>query len=65
MTKKSNLVYLTPAETAEILRVHVATVYRWVKAGKLPHFRLPSGDVRFEEQELQDWLAGRHFNATR
>lgn len=32
--------WITAAEFAEKYQVHVLTVYRWVKEGRLPHKRL-------------------------
>jgi excisionase family DNA binding protein len=39
--------------------VSPATVLRWVQAGELPSFRLPSGALRFDEAELRRWLDDR------
>ena len=35
--------YLTVPEVARLLEVHQATVRRWIRDGKLPAVRLPSG----------------------
>lgn len=50
---------LTPGEAAEVLRIGKSTMYRWVKESKVPYIRLPSGDVRIDEKELDAWLADR------
>lgn len=50
---------LTPVETAEILRVNKVTVYRWINAGKLPFIRLPSGQARIRQTDLDKWIDGR------
>lgn len=55
---------LTPLETADVLRVHKVTIYRWIKEGKLPFIRLPSGDVRIRETELDKWLDSRSRRAS-
>lgn len=44
---------LTPTEVAAILRVSPATVYRWVKAGQLPHFRTPGNQLRIWRSDLK------------
>lgn len=36
-----------PGRVAELLNVDPKTVARYAQAGKLPHFRLPSGHRRF------------------
>jgi excisionase family DNA binding protein len=46
---------LTAKEVADYLRCHISTVYRLVKTGKLPGFRL-GADWRFREDALQNWL---------
>lgn len=52
--------YLTPQECADLLRVHKVTMYRWIRDNKVPYIRLPSGDVRIPEDELDRWLDKRH-----
>lgn len=50
---------LTPVEAAAVLRISKSTMYRWIRACKVPHIRLPSGDVRIDEAQLDAWLAKR------
>jgi excisionase family DNA binding protein len=50
---------LTAREVAEVLGVSAETVLRWVRAGKLPAIRLPSGAIRFQEPALDAWMAER------
>lgn len=50
---------LTAREIAEHLGLSSETVLAWVRAGKLPAFRLPSGQLRFREAEVEAWLAAR------
>ena len=45
---------MTADEVAELLRVHKSTVYRLVKAGKLPSFRM-GADHRFTRQAIDEW----------
>ncbi len=50
---------LTVREVADILKVSRSTVLRWTQRGELPGLRLPSGALRYREQELEAWLSGR------
>lgn len=46
---------LTIGEVAEILRVHPATIYRLVKKGDLPAFKI-GGNWRINLKVLDAWL---------
>ena len=50
---------MTAREVGEVLGVSTETVLRWVRAGRLPAFRLPSGQLRFDASELAEWLERR------
>jgi excisionase family DNA binding protein len=50
---------LTTAEVAELFRVNVATVRRWVEAGQLKAVVLPSKRLRFSREDIEARLAGR------
>lgn len=54
---------LTARELAEKLGVHVETVLRWTRTGRLPGFRLPSGALRFRESAIEAWLEQRATGA--
>lgn len=43
---------MTAAEVAELLRVHLNTVYNRVAAGTLPHFRVGRA-IRFRRSEIE------------
>ena len=45
---------LTVAELAEYLRVHPATIYKLLKARKLPAFKIGS-DWRFNREHIDEW----------
>lgn len=47
---------LTAREVAERLGLTTDTVLRWTRAGKLPGIRLPSGQLRYWEGELDEWI---------
>ena len=40
---------------ADYLHCHLSTVYRLVKMGKIPHFKL-GGDLRFEKAAIDEWI---------
>lgn len=44
---------LTPEELAEICRVHVSTVRRWINTGRLQAIRLPGGMYRIPTAEVE------------
>jgi excisionase family DNA binding protein len=50
---------LTAREVGERLAVSTETILRWTRTGVLPGFRLPGGALRYQEAELDDWLAER------
>jgi excisionase family DNA binding protein len=45
---------MTVDEVAELLRIHRSTLYRLVKTGKFPHFRMGS-DFRFQREAIDVW----------
>ena len=49
---------LNVEEVAEILHLHVMTIYRLVKGGKLPGFKV-GGRWRFHRSALDDWMVDR------
>lgn len=49
---------LNVEEVAQILHLHVMTVYRLVKEGKLPGFKV-GGRWRFHRNALEDWMVDR------
>lgn len=42
-------------ECAAYLRVHTSTIYRLVRRGQIPFFRIGS-DYRFHAGEINDWF---------
>ena len=49
---------LTVEQVAELLHLHTMTVYRLVKEGKLPGFKV-GGRWRFEKNALENWMVDR------
>jgi excisionase family DNA binding protein len=50
---------LTAREVAGHLGVAPKTVLAWTRRGQLPAIRLPSGQLRYPADELNDWLEQR------
>jgi excisionase family DNA binding protein len=46
---------MTLEEVATLLRVHPSTVYRLLRLGHLPAFKLGS-DWRFRKESIEDWV---------
>ena len=46
---------LTIPEMADYLRVHKLTLYRLIKAGKVPSFKIGS-DYRFMRSAIETWI---------
>jgi len=55
-------VVLTVKDLAEYLKVHTSTIYRLLKEGKLPAFRVGS-DWRFNLNEIDRWRIERENKA--
>jgi len=49
---------LTPIEAGLYLNVHLRTIYRLVKEGKIPSRKI-GGRWRFKRDILDEWLSGR------
>ena len=47
---------LTPTEVCEMLHIHRATLYKLIRKGKLPSFKI-GGDWRFRTDLLESWMA--------
>ncbi len=58
MYSKEQQSFLTPQEVADLLRVSVYTVRRWIKEGDLPAYKVGRG-WRISEPDLGRWL-GKH-----
>ena len=46
---------MTISEVAEYLKVHNSTIYRLLKRGQLPGFKIGS-DWRFDQREIDLWI---------
>jgi excisionase family DNA binding protein len=54
---------MTLEEVANYLRVHPSTIYRLVKKGKLPAFKVGS-DWRFNLESIDNWRSQAEANVT-
>jgi len=52
---------LTVRDVAELLKVSEKTIYRWIKSGKLPAYRV-SDQFRFSRPELLEWATARRVS---
>jgi excisionase family DNA binding protein len=50
---------LTIAQVSELLHIKPSTLYAWVSQGKIPHVKI-HGLIRFQAEEIQQWLASFH-----
>ena len=53
---------LTLDEAAEYLRCSPSTIYRLIRQGTIPHFRVGT-NYRFSGEELNKWMAAEQVNA--
>jgi len=49
---------LTVKEVADLLKLHQTTVYKMIKSGELPAFKIGS-DWRFHRSQIAEWLKSR------
>jgi excisionase family DNA binding protein len=49
---------MTPKDAAKYLSLHLITVYRLVKKGKLPGFKV-GGQWRFKKDLLDEWILNK------
>jgi excisionase family DNA binding protein len=50
---------LTKGEVAQLCRVEIRTVDRWVAAGKIKCYRTPSGRLLFQKRDVLMMMADR------
>ena len=51
----NNIPLMSPKEAAKYLGLHLVTVYRLIKKGELPCFRV-GGQWRFKKNVLDEWI---------
>lgn len=50
-------------EAADLLGIRKGTLYAWVCAQKIPHIRYSARLVRFDADELAEWVRNRRQEA--
>ena len=53
---------LTIKEICDLLQIHPATVYKLIRKGKIPSFRIGS-DWRFRRDRIMRWMAEESISA--
>lgn len=53
LTTRERDEYVRPSSLAAEWNVHVRTVYRDIRKGALPAFRLPSGSIRIRREDAR------------
>ena len=56
--------FLTTEEVLTYLQVNLRTIYRLIRTGKLPAFRV-GRQWRFRKEDIEAWLASRHARGIR
>ena len=51
----------TVKDLASYLRVHTSSVYRLLKSGEIPCFKIGS-NYRFDRRRIDEWTAARTIN---
>ena len=64
VSQRVNSPVMTVGEVCEYLRIHRSTLYRLIKSGHLPHFRLGS-DYRFNQEAIALWCKDGREHITR
>lgn len=59
MPDTQGMTLLLDSEAAEILRLTSRQVARLAKQGELPTVHLPGGEIRFDADELREWVQRR------
>jgi len=52
---KKNMEILTAKEVAEYLKIHLLTVHRYAREGKIPAFKIGT-DWRFHKKYIARWI---------
>lgn len=53
---------LNISELSEKIGFSKVTIYKWAKANKIPHVRMPGNDIRFNTQKIEEWIELRTIN---
>ena len=53
--KNENKNFMTARETADVLKVNIMTIYRYIKAGKIKAYKIGK-EFRIEKKEFEKFL---------
>jgi len=53
---ETNTKIMSAREASRLAGVEIATIYRWVRIGLLPAYKIPSGSLRIREVDLRVFL---------
>lgn len=58
MNEEKNIIWLTPEEAAEYLKVSLSTIYRYVndKENPLPSYKISRNKIRISKSEIDEWI---------
>ena len=56
--------FMTYGQAAEFLEIKLGTLYALVHHRRIPHVRLGARLVRFQREELEEWIAQRSVSPT-
>ena len=51
---------MTLKEVAEYLHIHQSTLYKLIRLGEIPSFKIGS-DHRFRRNEIEEWIAEKQL----
>jgi excisionase family DNA binding protein len=51
---------MTVKDICSYLRIHHTTLYRMLKAEKIPHFRV-GADYRFSREAIDEWMKNQKY----
>ena len=55
--------YLTQQMVMSYLSVSRTTLFRWIKADKIPYIQGPFG-YRFDKEEIDEWMKSNHMSSS-
>ena len=53
---------MTIKDIAEYLQVKERTIYSWINKGIIPHYKLTNKVVRFNMNEVNEWLSSKEVS---
>jgi len=58
MNEQNETIWLTPEEAAELIKVSLSTIYRYIgdKENALPSYKISRNKVRISKTELDEWV---------